>query len=256
MSDGILLDVAAGVAVVTVRAPRTRNALTTDLASSLVEVCDEIDNDVAIGACVVRGDDGTFTSGAYRPTLEEIGEDPAGDKQYRTLGGIYDAFVRVGKLKVPVVAAVRGSVLGAGLNLMLAADLRVVADDAYIQAGFLRIGALPGGGHFVLSSRAFGREGAAALALFGEGLTGKEAAARGLAWRSLPDGEVEPHAVELAERAAADPELAREAVRGFREEIGPPSLSWEAAMMYERAPQMWSLRRRVSASEAPGETSG
>jgi len=51
---------------------------------------------------------------------------------------------------MPVIAAVRGAAVGAGYNLMLAADLRIVAEDARLISGFLRIGLHPGGGHFAL----------------------------------------------------------------------------------------------------------
>ena len=56
----------------------------------------------------------------------------------------------------------------------------------------------------------------------------------GLPWRRLFS----------AARAAADPELAREAVRSFREEAGPPGMTWDAAIHFERSTQMWSQRRR------------
>jgi enoyl-CoA hydratase len=142
------------------------------------------------------------------------------------------------------VAAVRGAAVGAGINLMLAADLRVVATDARILAGFLRIGLHPGGGFFTIAGRTAGREATAALGLFSEEIDGTRAAEIGLAWRAVDDEQVEQVAHDLAAAPAKDPLLAREAVRSFRTELGPPAIGWEAAVEFERATQMWSQRRR------------
>ena len=142
------------------------------------------------------------------------------------------------------MAAIRGGAVGAGVNLAFATDLRVIADDARLLAGFLRIGLHPGGGFFVLSGRTAGREATAALGLFGEELSGRRAADLGIAWEALPDADVEGRARELAARAGADPDLARRAARSFRNELGPPMAPWPIALDAERAAQMWSLRRR------------
>jgi enoyl-CoA hydratase len=173
-----------------------------------------------------------------------VGADQAEDKTYKELGAVYTAFRRVGELKVPTIAAVRGSAVGAGINLALATDLRIVAEDARLMAGFLRIGLHPGGGYFTLSTRTAGREATAAMGLFDEQIDGVRAALIGLAWKAVPDEQVEEVALELAARAAKDPELAREAVRSFRTEAGPPGIGWEAALHFERGTQMWSQRRR------------
>jgi enoyl-CoA hydratase len=130
------------------------------------------------------------------------------------------------------------------MNLALATDLRIVATNARLIAGFLRIGIHPGGGYFTLATRLAGREAAAATAIFGEEMDGARAARLGVAWAAVPDDQVEPRALELARRAAADPELARLAVRSLRAEAGSSPLPWPLALEVERGVQMWSLRRR------------
>jgi enoyl-CoA hydratase len=157
---------------------------------------------------------------------------------------VYTAFRRIGTLAVPTVAAVRGAAVGAGLNLALSTDLRIVSTSARLMAGFLRIGLHPGGGFFVLGGRTAGREATAALGLFGEELSGRRAADLGMAWAAVPDAEVEGKAMALAARAGADPDLARKATRSFRSELGPPMATWNLALDAERSAQMWSLRRR------------
>ncbi|WP_369130333.1 enoyl-CoA hydratase-related protein [Modestobacter roseus] len=243
MSGEVLLEVADGVAVVTLNAPERRNALTPAMAGELVAALDEADARPEVGAVVVRGVGRSFCAGGDVQTLTDAGRDPAEPGAYADMGTIYDSFLRLGRVQAPTIAAVRGSAVGAGMNLLLAADLRIVARDARLLCGFLKRGMHPGGGHFVLLSRLVGREAAAALALFGEELDGAAAVRLGLAWETHDDDAVEDRAHELAARVARDPELARLAVTSFRTETGPPQLGWEAASQYERPAQMWSMRR-------------
>jgi enoyl-CoA hydratase len=239
-----------GVAVISLMAPQRRNALDPAMARELDDVCEAVDRDPSIGAAVIRGEGGHFCAGAVRQVLADAGQDPAHPDAYAAIGSVYEAFARFGRLAVPTVAAVCGAAVGAGINLLLAADLRVVAEDARIMAGFQRIGMHPGGGHFVLLSRTGGREATAALALFGEEVDGRQAQAIGLAWKAVPTDQVDALAFELASRPAKDPELARATVKSFRNEVGPPAVSWPVALEAERAAQMWSLRRRTVAEEA------
>jgi enoyl-CoA hydratase len=238
------LEVESHVATITLNDPERRNALDVESARRVLEICDEIARDPDVGAAVVRGAGGTFCSGAVRDLLKRAGEDPAEPERFDSVGAVYDAFVRIGELPVPTVAAVRGAAVGAGVNLLLATDLRIVAADARIIGGFLRIGIHPGGGHFTLLGRLVGRETATAIGLFGEEISGSRAQELNIAWEAVADDEVEPRAFELAARVAADPQLARTTVASLRNQLGPPAVSWPAAVAMERAAQMWSLRRR------------
>ena len=242
-SAEVQLEVADGVAVVTLDAPERRNALTPAMATELIATFDEVDARDDVGALVVRGVGKSFCAGGDVQTLTEAGRDPAAPDAYAGMGAIYDSFYRLGQVKAPTIAAVRGSAVGAGMNMLLAADLRIVATDVRLLCGFLKRGMHPGGGHFVILSRLVGREAAAAMALFGEELDGRRAVDLGLAWETVDDAAVEDRARELAVRVAADPELARVATANFRKETGPPHVSWEVATQFERPAQMWSMRR-------------
>ncbi|MGH3355030.1 MAG: enoyl-CoA hydratase/isomerase family protein [Nocardioidaceae bacterium] len=239
----VTLEKQGGVAVLTIDSPEVKNGLTPEMGMELARLCDEVDADHAVGAAVVVGAGGTFCSGADRRRWVPA-VDQAEDATFRETGAVYGAFMRVGRLQVPSIAAVRGAAVGAGLNLLLATDLRIVADDARIMAGFLKIGLHPGGGFFTIAGRTAGREATAAMGLFSEEISGVRAREIGLAWEAVPDSEVEKRAMELAGTAARDPELMREAVRSFRTELGPPPIGWDAAMHFERSTQMWSQRRR------------
>jgi len=241
-SGEVRLEVENNVAVVTLDAAERRNALTPMMARDLIEVFEEVDARPEVGALLVRAVGRSFCAGGDIATLTAAGRDPAEESAYGGMSTIYDSFFRLGQVSVPTVAAVRGSAVGAGMNLLLAADLRIVARDVRLLCGFLKRGMHPGGGHFVLLSRLIGREAAAAMALFGEEIDGSRAVELGLAWEAVDDAAVEDRARGLAERVAADPELARVTVQNFRKET-ETAVSWEIATQFERSAQMWSMRR-------------
>jgi enoyl-CoA hydratase len=248
MSDEIQLAKDGAVAVVTLNAVHRRNALSPAMAAELSAVCDEIDSDKTIGAAVIRGAGGHFCSGADRAVLKASEANPANEQSYADNSAVYGAFYHFGHLQCPTVAAVQGASVGAGMNLLLAADVRVIAEDARLISGFLRIGIHPGGGHFSLMSRLAGPQTAAAMSVFGVELSGADALRVGIAWEAPPADKVDERAMAIAQGAAHDPELARLAVASLRSIAGPPATSWEVALQAERAPQMWSLRRRGQAS--------
>ncbi|WP_134324072.1 enoyl-CoA hydratase-related protein [Cumulibacter soli] len=241
----IALEKQDGIAVITIDSPEVKNGLTPEMGRELVAACDDIDADPSIGAAVIKGAAGTFCSGADRRRWTP-GVDQAEDATFKESGSVYAGFRRVGDLTVPTIAAVRGAAVGAGMNLLLATDLRIVARNARIMAGFLRINLHPGGGFFTITHRTAGREATAAMGLFSEEIDGTRAVEIGLAWAAFDDDQVEAEAMKLAARPAQDPELAREATRSFRVEAANPGIGWDAALQFERATQMWSQRRRNS----------
>jgi enoyl-CoA hydratase len=208
----------------------------------MVEVFDDLDCDLSIGALIIKGEGATFCSGADLSTLGSIMDDPAGEEAYLGLGHIYKTFTRLGTMSMPTIAAIRGFAVGAGLNLALSADIRIVSKNARLISGFSKIGLQPGGGHFNLISRVSSHEVATALGVFSQEIEGQQAVDLGLAWEALDDAQVEGRALQLAQIAARDPEYSRMAVKTLRL-TSSTSIPWETAMQAERSPQMWSLRR-------------
>lgn len=235
--------VADNIATITLDAPERRNALSVEMSRELIDAARTAEADTAVGAVIVTGGK-HFCAGAVREVLADVGRDPVEDEAYRNLETVYAAFTTIGTMGLPTIAAVRGAAVGAGLNLALATDLRIVSTTARLLPGFAQIGIHPGGGHLSLLHRTAGREVAAAMGLFGEEVRGEQAVERGLAWAAHEDDAVEQAARDVAARVAADPELSRRLVQSFRRETAPGGLPWEVAVEVERSPQMWSLRRK------------
>src|SRR5205823_4324615 len=108
----VLLEIDGGVAVVTLNAPERRNALTPAMADELTATFEEVDARAEVGAVVVRGTGRSFCAGGDVQTLTDAGRDPAAPEAYDGMSRIYDSFYRLGQVKAPTIAAVRGSAVG------------------------------------------------------------------------------------------------------------------------------------------------
>ncbi|GAF50322.1 enoyl-CoA hydratase-related protein [Rhodococcus wratislaviensis] len=241
MTTSVRFDVRSNVGWITLDGVDTRNSLDRNSAQALVEACDAVDGDPSVGAVVITGAGSAFCSGADRAALRDLASAQP-HEAYEVLDSLYRAFRRFGEMTVPSIAAVNGAAVGAGLNLALAADVRLAAEDALLVPGFAENEIHPGGGHFHLLERAVGRQAAAALGVFGRRLTGTSAADIGLVWEAVPVSDLEEAAQGLAEPVARDPELARALAKSLRLTTAPPS-AWQSAIEVERARQMWSLSR-------------
>lgn len=155
---------------------------------------------------------------------------------------IYRGFLALADCPVPTVAAVGGPAVGAGVNLALCCDVVLASPAARFDPRFLDVGIHPGGGHLWRLERRVGTQGAAAMVLLGDVLDGEEAAARGMAWRCVPDEELEPAALRLARRAAArDPELVARTKASLR--AGAALSDPAEALALELEAQEWSMAR-------------
>jgi len=113
------------------------------------------------------------------------------------------AFFALESAPIPVIAAVQGYALAGGFELLQACDIVMVAEDAVIGDQHSNFGLIPGGGGSQRLPRLIGRQRALALLLTGERLSGKEAAAWGLAYRCVPSPELSQQSVSLALKLAA-----------------------------------------------------
>ena len=197
--DSVLLERRGGVAVITLNDPDRRNAITLAGSRRLTELVTECETDESVHAVVITGAPPAFCGGADLTALGEAHEDG--------LREIYAGFLAVAHCTLPTIAAVGGAAVGAGLNLALAADVRIVGPRARFDARFLQLGLHPGGGMTWMSQRIVGPQTAMAMTIFGQTLDGREAERTGLAFQMV-DGEpdaVVAAAVEFAAPAAAAP---------------------------------------------------
>ena len=232
----VQIDIADGVAVVTLDAPDRRNALTLAMVDEITAGLDAVEADPTVGALVVTGTAPAFCAGA---DLSHLGE-----SQREGLLRIYEGFLRIGRSPLPSIAAVNGAAVGAGVNLALVCDVIVAGESSRFDTRFLQLGIHPGGGHTWMLQRRVGPQTAAAMVLFGQVLDGRQAAAAGLAWSCVPDDELIATARQLAAAAAAAP---RDLVARIRETMTDVRALDDHGDAVEREldPQVWSINQPV-----------
>jgi enoyl-CoA hydratase len=230
-----------GVAIIRLEQPERRNALTPALARELTQAIGEAEADATVGALLVTAAGPAFSAGGDLDLLRRAAVDPVEETVFDELGEIYLVFPALLRCRLPTIAAVGGAVVGAGVNLALACDLRVVADDVRLR-GFAGAGLHPGGGHLTMLVRRLGPQVAAAIALFDAPLDADMALRTGFAWQVVPRADLEAVALGIARQAAADPQLTRRTVATYRAAVAG-HLDPEGAVQLERAAQLWSLRR-------------
>jgi enoyl-CoA hydratase len=192
----IRLERDGNVAIVTLDDPKRRNALSLEVTTQLAAAVAEVAEDTSVGALVLTATPPAFCAGGSVDDLLE-------PRAY--LREMYAGFLALAELPIPTVAAVNGPVIGAGVNLPLACDVILASPSARFDPRFMDLGIHPGGGHLWRMQRRVGRQAAAAMVIFGEALSGEEAARLGLAWRCVDDDELLTTAVALARRAADRP---------------------------------------------------
>jgi enoyl-CoA hydratase len=230
----VLLDVADGVATLTLNNPDERNTLTAPMVQEIVAAMDGIEADDGIGAVVVTGAPPAFCAGANLGNLAEA--------EGTSLRTIYEGFLRVARSPLPTLAAVNGAAVGAGMNMALGCDVRLAGRSARFDTRFLQLGIHPGGGHTWMMRRAVGPQAAAALVLFGDVVDGTEAARIGLVHRCVDDGELLEAAHAMAAKAASAP---RQLVITTKNTLADMAaiVAHDAAVDREIEPQLWSTRQ-------------
>jgi enoyl-CoA hydratase len=230
----VLVDIADGVATLTLNNPAERNSLAAPMVAEIIAAMDRIEADESVGAIVVTGAPPAFCAGANLGNLAESTED--------SLGAIYEGFLRIARSPLPTLAAVNGAAVGAGMNLALGCDVRIAARRARFDTRFLQIGIHPGGGHTWMLRRIAGPQATFAAVVFGEVMDGAEAERVGLVHRCVDDDQLLDVAHTMAARAASAP---RELVIEVKKTIQAMADIDEhpKAVKRELDPQVWSTRQ-------------
>lgn len=194
-----------GVAVVTLHDPDRRNAMTPEMGEGLRDAFLGLATDDGLRVAVVTGTPPAFSAGGDLGMLEEHARRTREEGFDATdeMRGFYDRFLELRSLPVPVIAAINGHAVGAGLCIALACELRFVAHEAKVGLNFAKLALHPGMGGSWFLPRALGPQRAAKWLYTGRLVSGTEAAEDGLALEALAADEVLPAALSLAEDIAA-----------------------------------------------------
>ncbi|MBN9797605.1 enoyl-CoA hydratase/isomerase family protein [Pseudonocardia alni] len=202
------------VAVVTLNRPAKYNALTVELKEALLAAAVEVAADETVRAVVLTGAGKAFCVG------QDLGEHAAALEvdPVDALGTVrrhYNPLIRaLNEAPKPVIAAINGPCVGAGLGIALAADLRIAAEGLKFSTAFTGIGLSTDSGLAASLAHAVGVSRATELVLLNEQFTAEDARNWGLVRDVVPADEVLGTALELARRLAAGPTRAYAEVKG------------------------------------------
>jgi enoyl-CoA hydratase/carnithine racemase len=205
MTDKVLYSTEDRVATITIARPDVRNAMDVDVFGALYELGKRAGADPEVRAVVVTGVDPAFSSGIDTTVFTSGRSANPADVDVAFFQRAFTIFEEIPK---PVIAAVSGPAFGAGFQLALACDLRVVAEDASLSVMEVKWGIIPDLGATQRLPRVIGVGRAKELAFTARRIDAAEALQIGLANRVVAPGEHVKHATEWARELAAGPPLA------------------------------------------------
>ena len=202
----VLYEAADRIGLITLNRPDHRNAMTPELLDAFSEAIDEARADQEIRSLVITGKGKCFSAGAdLRSSMQrtDLGK-PSREASF----AMYEPFLKVLDVEVPVIAAMNGHTVGGGFGLALLADIRVANLDAKYGANFARLGIHSGLGISYVLPRLVGAAYASELLFTGRLIRGSEALRIGLATHAEDADEVLPTAMQLARAIAGSAPLA------------------------------------------------
>lgn len=207
MSD-IEFTVAGGVATILLNRPAKRNAFTLEMIDEWARFLVAARADEDIRAIVVTGAGGAFCAGA---DLDDLGRrestTPIDHKRHLT-DHIHRIAYALEDIDRPVIAAVEGPAVGAGMDFSLMCDLRIASESARFAEAYVRVGLVPGGGGCYFLPRLIGIPRALELLWTGRFVDAAEALRIGLVNRVVSTGSAYDAALDLAKELAAGPPIA------------------------------------------------
>ncbi len=228
----VKLEISNDVATLTLNRPDVKNALNVQMRAEITHAVRSAERDARV--LVMGGAGDAFCSGQ---DLGDSGNATNLDLE-RTLRDEYVPMLKAFfECKIPTISAVHGAAAGAGANLALAADVVIAAEEAYFIQAFTRIGLIPDAGGTYWLPRQMGAAKAMGAALFGDKITGRQAADWGMIYEAVPLATFDRHVAGRALHLAAGPTAAykhlKTAIRGSFDNTLDAQLAMEARLQGE-----------------------
>ncbi|HEX2688093.1 MAG TPA: enoyl-CoA hydratase/isomerase family protein [Kofleriaceae bacterium] len=211
MTDpAVQFSVSGTIGVLTLNRPDNRNSMTPELLDSFVAASAEA-RAADLRCLVITGRGTCFSSGAdFKATLSRDGDHRAPNERSYAM---YEPFLTLLDIPVPVIGALNGHSVGGGFGLALLCDIRIGARDAKYGANFARLGLAPGMAISYLLPRLIGVARASELLFTGRLVDGDEAERLGILSRAIAAGDVLGEALALAQTIADNAPLAVRATK-------------------------------------------
>lgn len=207
--ETIQFEMRGAVGIITLNRPNSLNALTTEVGQEFLAALNEA-RERGARAAVITGAGRAFCAGGDLREMQKIAEregkvEAFFDEPLRLLN---ECIMQIRRAPLPFIAAVNGAASGGGCNLALACDFVVASESARFNQAFIKIGLVPDcGGTFILP-RLVGWKRATEMMMTGDVVTAGRALEMGMINAVVPDEELLPRALAMAERLAEAPTAA------------------------------------------------
>jgi enoyl-CoA hydratase/carnithine racemase len=201
---GLRYAVDSSIATITLDRPKRKNAFTLPMIDAWVDCLRTAGGDDAVRVIVVTGAGDSFCSGVDLSALDAVEATPLGRKRL-LMDRIHQVALALDDLDKPVIAAMVGVAVGAGLDMALLCDMRIAGRSARLSEGYIKVGLVPGDGGAWLLPRLVGPAKAMELLMTGDVVEADEALRLGLVNHVVDDDAVLDTAYGLAARIAAAP---------------------------------------------------
>jgi 2-(1,2-epoxy-1,2-dihydrophenyl)acetyl-CoA isomerase len=198
-------------AVVTLNRPEARNAYSSEMITALIKCFDELELNHRVRVVILTGAGRAFSAGGDLKLMRDKEGMFAGgpvELRSRYMQEIHQVPRRLARFSKPVIAAINGAAIGAGLDLSLMCDLRLASTHAKFGSTFVKVGLIPGDGGAYYLTRAIGLAKALELTLTGRVIDAHEAERIGLVSRVVPQEQLMETAMSLAKEISANAPLA------------------------------------------------
>jgi enoyl-CoA hydratase/carnithine racemase len=232
-SPTVELSLIAGVATLTLADSARKNAMSVELGDALQARIKELSASSQVRAVVLTGAGGAFSAGGDLAMLAQLRTLAFEDARQHMLA-FYGRYLSLLDLPVPIIAAVEGPAIGAGLCVALACDLIIVSEESKLALNFVQLGLHPGMGATYLAPRRVGAQRAAELMFTGRRFDGREAQKLGLALEAVPAGTALARAQALAAQIASAAPLS---VRALKKGLEVDRAALQAALEHEARAQ-------------------
>ena len=185
----VMLDVADGVATITLNRPEKMNAWDQRFGEELLAAVERSRDDEAVRAVMITGAGRGFSAGADLTEPRQEEKDGMPDLSARLRSLYHPILIGIREMPKPVVAAVNGPAAGIGCSLALCCDLVVAAESSFFLLAFVNIGLIPDGGSTATVPARVGGARAMEMALLGERIPADRALEWGLVNRVVPDDD-------------------------------------------------------------------
>lgn len=229
----VLFEIRNNVALITLNNADKRNMLTIEVCKQIVEFVAQAEQHPNVKALIVTGNGRAFCAGGQLKDLTPNQE---------ILETIYSGFLSIANCTLPTIAAVNGPAVGAGFNMAVGCDVRIVTEHARFEPRFFGLGLHPGGGNTWMLRQLVNWNTAAGMLLFSQSLSGREAVEKGLAWKCVAADQLLEEAFHFTENIRELPkELVLRTKQTLRQAGG--TNSHKEILDIETAEQLWSINQ-------------